>query len=110
MGKDPMVSRASDYRAAAYLVECGKGELPGGNAVSWAWEDAMEFGEKQTLILAGGLTPENISIAISSALPDAVDVSSGVESSPGRKDLDKVAAFIRAVKKCGMNKTIKKVF
>jgi phosphoribosylanthranilate isomerase len=110
MEKDPMVSKASDYRAAAYLVECGKGELPGGNAVSWAWEDAMEFGEKQTLILAGGLTPENISIAISSALPDAVDVSSGVESSPGRKDLDKVAAFIRAVKKCGMNKTIKKVF
>jgi phosphoribosylanthranilate isomerase len=110
MEKDPLLSKAADYRAAAYLVECGKGELPGGNAVSWAWEDAMEFGEKRPLILAGGLTPENISIAISSALPDAVDVSSGVESSPGRKDLDKVAAFIRSVKKCGMNKTIKKVF
>ena len=110
MEKDPLLSKAGDYRAAAYLVECGKGELPGGNAVSWAWEGAMELGEKQTLILAGGLTPENISIAISSALPDAVDVSSGVESSPGRKDLDKVASFIRAVKKCRMNKTIKKIF
>ncbi|MBW1899796.1 MAG: phosphoribosylanthranilate isomerase [Deltaproteobacteria bacterium] len=110
MEKSPLLSKAADYRAAAYLVECGKGELPGGNAVSWAWEDAMELGEKRPLILAGGLTPENISIAISSALPDAVDVSSGVESSPGRKDLDKVAAFIRSVKKCGMNKTIKKVF
>ncbi|MBW1899756.1 MAG: phosphoribosylanthranilate isomerase, partial [Deltaproteobacteria bacterium] len=60
--KDPLLSKAANYRAAAYLVECGKGELPGGNAVSWAWEDAMEFGEKQPLILAGGLTPENISI------------------------------------------------
>jgi phosphoribosylanthranilate isomerase len=110
MEKNPRLSRAADYRVAAYLVECGKGELPGGNAISWAWEDALKFGEKKPLIIAGGLTPENILTAVKCALPDAVDVSSGVESSPGRKDLDKVASFIRAVKKCKMNKTTQKIF
>ncbi|MFO7560370.1 MAG: phosphoribosylanthranilate isomerase [Desulfobacterales bacterium] len=110
MEKDPMVSMAADYRAAAYLVEFGKGELPGGNAISWAWETAMKFSERQPMILAGGLTPGNISRAILSALPDAVDVSSGVESAPGRKDPDKVASFIRTVKNCRMDKTLKKIF
>ena len=50
------------------------------------------------LILAGGLTPENVAEAIVTARPDAVDVASGVESSPGRKDPAKVRAFIAAAK------------
>ena len=53
------------------------------------------------LVLAGGLNPGNVAEAIAAAAPDAVDVSSGVESAPGRKDLDKVADFIRAVRKSG---------
>jgi phosphoribosylanthranilate isomerase len=110
MEKAPLLSKSPDYGAHAYLVECGKGKLPGGNAVSWAWEDAMAFGGKRPLILAGGLTPENISTAIFSARPDAVDVSSGVESSPGRKNLDKVASFICAVKRCSVEETTTKIF
>jgi len=110
MEKNPLMSQAADYRASAYLVECGKGDLPGGNAASWAWGDALEFGKKHPLILAGGLTPENVSAAITSALPDAVDVSSGVESSSGKKDLDKIASFNRTVQQCRMDKIIQPIF
>jgi phosphoribosylanthranilate isomerase len=50
------------------------------------------------LVLAGGLTPDNVGEAIAAVRPDAVDVSSGVESSPGRKDPAKVRAFVDAVR------------
>jgi phosphoribosylanthranilate isomerase len=50
------------------------------------------------LILAGGLTPENVAQAIATARPNAVDVASGVESSPGKKDPAKVRAFVAAAK------------
>lgn len=96
----PDLSKADQYAASAFLVECNKGPLPGGNAMVWDWGAAKEFGADHPLILAGGLSPENITQAVSSALPHAVDVSSGVEASPGRKDLGRVAAFIEAVSKC----------
>jgi phosphoribosylanthranilate isomerase len=78
-------------------VECGKGALPGGNAQTWNWGEAKSFGQSSPFILAGGLSPENVSMAVSDSLPDAVDVSSGVEESPGRKDLGKVERFIRSL-------------
>lgn len=95
----PTLSEADHYPAPAFLVECGKGTLPGGNALTWNWGSAKDFGLEHPLILAGGLSPENIIEAISGALPLAVDVSSGVEQSPGRKDLQKVSAFTAAVRK-----------
>jgi phosphoribosylanthranilate isomerase len=95
----PSLSEADDYEVSAFLVECSKGPLPGGNAMEWNWGAAKEFGQTHPLILAGGLSPENVSRAVSSARPLAVDVSSGVEASPGRKDLKQVSAFIRAVQR-----------
>lgn len=95
----PSLSEAGHYPASAFLVECGKGALPGGNALTWNWRSAKDFGLAHPLILAGGLSSENIFEAVSDALPLAVDVSSGVEQSPGRKDLQKVSAFIAAVMK-----------
>lgn len=95
----PSLSEAERYPASAFLVECAKGKLPGGNALIWNWGAAKVFGSNHRLILAGGLSPENVAEAVSSALPRAVDVSSGVERAPGLKDLNKVAAFIYAVKK-----------
>jgi len=95
--KEPRFARLSDYTADAFLLECGIGKLPGGNARSWDWSRAAAS-ERAPSILAGGLDPDNIARAVSQAWPDAVDVSSGVESVPGRKDLMKVEAFIAAVR------------
>ncbi len=94
----PYISEADQYPAAAFLVECAKGVLPGGNALSWNFKRAGTFGETHPLIIAGGLSPENVGKAVRDAFPDAVDVSSGVESTPGRKDISRVIRFIEGVK------------
>jgi phosphoribosylanthranilate isomerase len=106
----PGIDEISHFDASAFLVECGKGTLPGGNALHWNWGDAKGIGKKYPLILAGGLTPENVSEAIYAALPDAVDVSSGVESSPGSKDPDKAVSFIESVSRCKVGKKTRQVF
>jgi phosphoribosylanthranilate isomerase len=85
-------------------VECGQGKLPGGNALEWNWKLAKSFGEKHTLIIAGGLAPENVALAVEMSVPHAVDVSSGVEEAPGQKDLDKIKAFMDAVSIYGIDK------
>jgi phosphoribosylanthranilate isomerase/indole-3-glycerol phosphate synthase/phosphoribosylanthranilate isomerase len=92
--KEPYFETAARYQVSAFLGECGKGVLPGGNALSWDWEKGKVISGKYPLILAGGLTPDNVSLALSVCLPDAVDVSSGVESAPGIKDTKKVELFI----------------
>jgi phosphoribosylanthranilate isomerase len=94
--RTPEFQDAPSYPASAFLVECGCGPLPGGNALGWDWGRARPLAERLPLILAGGLTPANAAQAICAASPDAVDVSSGVETAPGRKDIRKVEAFIRA--------------
>ncbi len=94
----PNLADAGTYHVKAYLVECGKGRLPGGNAMAWNWAIAEEFALHFPLILAGGLGPENVAAAISACLPDAVDASSSLESAPGRKDLKKVRRFIEQVR------------
>lgn len=95
--KEPRFTRISAYTADGFLLECGLGKLPGGNARRWDWSGAAGLAPVPT-ILAGGLDPDNIARAVSLARPDAVDVSSGVEAAPGRKDLEKVEAFIAAVR------------
>lgn len=79
-----------------------KGRVGGtGQAANWeAIARARELGLFEAwppVILAGGLTPENVATAISRTLPDGVDVSTGVESAPGHKDPRKVEAFLKAV-------------
>ncbi len=87
------------YRGcAAFLLDAYvKGE-PGGTGRSFRWELAREACRRRRVILAGGLTPENVERAIQTVQPHAVDVSSGVEVSPGVKDHEKTAAFIRTAK------------
>jgi phosphoribosylanthranilate isomerase len=102
----PGLDEALNYSASAYLVECGRGVLPGGNAHAWEWGRAAALGERHPLILAGGLTPENAAQALRAAWPDAVDVSSGVEAGPGRKDIRKVEQFIAAVATAGARRRI----
>jgi phosphoribosylanthranilate isomerase len=107
---NPSLEDAEDYPASAFLVECAQGKLPGGNALQWNWDRAKSFGEKHPLIIAGGLSPENVSHAIKVSSPHAVDVSSGVESNPGDKDMGKVALFLNTVFRCGINKNAEKIF
>ncbi len=109
----PGFDDAPKFDIDGYLVECAKGLLPGGNAMVWDWGAARDFGHRQPLVLAGGLSPDNVADALRAALPAAIDVSSGVESSPGRKDPDRVARLIAAVQGTADQyaaKTIKAVF
>ncbi|MFZ5571325.1 MAG: phosphoribosylanthranilate isomerase [Thermodesulfobacteriota bacterium] len=110
IGASPAMESAPEYRATAYLVECAGGKLPGGNAMAWDWKAARPLGKDRPVILAGGLTADNVARAISDAEPDAVDVSSGVEIRPGRKDLEKVAAFIAAVYRSDTGRFRRRVF
>ncbi len=110
MEGQPSIAQVSTYDASAYLVECTRGELPGGNAMTWDWEDAAAFGENNPMVLAGGLSPENVASAISKSMPDAVDVSSGVERSPGKKDIHKVMQFIKAVRECVPTRELRRIF
>ncbi|MBI9084980.1 MAG: phosphoribosylanthranilate isomerase [Desulfobacterales bacterium] len=98
--REPHLAHTSRYRPSAFLAECAGGPLPGGNAKVWDWGQAKPIGADHPLVLAGGLDPENVCEAIAAAGPAAVDVSSGVEASPGRKDPEKVRRFIEAVRAC----------
>jgi len=92
---DPNIKNAKEYGASSCLVECCPGKLPGGNARSWNWGKSRSFKAGTPLILAGGLTPDNIEEAVLSCTPDAVDISSGVEISPGHKDILKVQHLLK---------------
>lgn len=106
----PAFSDAQKYRATAFLVECGRGVLPGGNARTWDWRQARKISKTYPVILAGGLSPDNVSEAIAAGRPAAVDVSSGVERAPGIKDLSKVKAFLDAVAGCASEKYPVRIF
>jgi phosphoribosylanthranilate isomerase len=69
----------------------------GGTGTSFDWAIARELSRRYHIMVAGGLTPENVGKAIRVARPFGVDVSSGVESN-GRKDSDKIAAFVLAAR------------
>ncbi len=87
--------------AVGLLVECGRGALPGGNGAAWNWADAAVLRELRPFAVAGGLDPANVAQALLASGASAVDVSTGVESAPGSKDLARVAAFIAAVRAAG---------
>ena len=95
--REPTFQSISRYGPSAFLLECGRGWLPGGTARVWDWTDAQPIATNAPVILAGGLTPENVGQAVRLGRPHAVDVSSGVEASPGKKDLTKIEAFVSAV-------------
>ena len=83
--------------AAGIHLDTGADGARGGTGMAFDWSVAAEAGQAAPIMLAGGLTPENVAEAIAAARPWAVDVSSGVETD-GAQDADKVRAFIRAAK------------
>lgn len=93
-GKD-MLALMPRYDVDAWLLDSFTAAARGGTGATFDWDLAVHARSLGTpVILAGGLNPENISAAIERVQPYAVDVSSGVESAPGRKDHAKIAAFI----------------
>lgn len=86
------------YPAWAYLLDGYDPHKLGGTGRTWDWSLARQAPPGWRLIVAGGLTPENVGQAIRQARPWGVDVSSGVERSPGRKDPAAVERFIRQVR------------
>jgi phosphoribosylanthranilate isomerase len=85
--------------APAFLVDASVKGLYGGSGVTADWDGAAELAKKYPLLLAGGLTPENVAEAFRRVKPWGVDVASGVESAPGKKDAAKMSAFVKAVKR-----------
>ena len=91
-----------DRPISAILVDSGSGEHPGGTGQRFDWENAKlgisHLSTRVPVVVAGGLTAVNVDQAIRTLRPWGVDVSSGVEARPGKKDPEKVRAFVRAVR------------
>ncbi len=86
--------------AERFILDSYHPHLPGGTGETHSWERARVICAEapRPVLLAGGLTPENVADAVRQVQPDGVDVSSGVEASPGIKDADKVRQFIQAAR------------
>ena len=88
---DRLAERMRPYRVAGYLLDPGAGS---GRVFDWR----LARGLPGPLIVSGGLRPENVAQAIRAARPYGVDVCSGVEAAPGRKDHDRLRQFVQAVR------------
>jgi phosphoribosylanthranilate isomerase len=83
--------------APAMLIDAAVKGVYGGSGVTADWTAAAELAKKYPLLLAGGLTPENVADSVKQVNPWGVDVASGVESAPGEKDAGKMKAFVKAI-------------
>ncbi len=95
---EPPVPAAEDF-PRVHLDASGEA-LPGGSGTRADWEVCARIVDShpgRKFVLAGGLTPENVADALATVRPWGVDVSSGIESSPGVKDVKRMRAFLRAV-------------
>ncbi|NJC96940.1 MAG: N-(5'-phosphoribosyl)anthranilate isomerase [Anaerolineales bacterium] len=82
----------------AFLLDASVKGVYGGSGVTADWDGAAELAKKYPLLLAGGLTPENVAEAVGRVKPWGVDVASGVESAPGEKDPSRMKAFVQAMR------------
>ena len=97
------------YGVKAIIIDARESGLYGGTGKRCNWELAAKLKEMHPLVLSGGLNTSNILQAIRTVSPDAVDVNSGVELSPGKKDPKKVQSIIEIVRTAG-KKSATKIF
>lgn len=90
-----LLSKMNRYKVAAFLLDPGTGS---GHAFDWS----IAYGIRLPCIIAGGLDPDNVGVLVKQIHPYGVDVSSGVEQVPGKKDRAKIRYFIEEVKKCSL--------
>jgi len=96
-----MLEAAGAFASPTLLLDAYAPNEYGGSGETMDWSlgaEAVRLWPDRQIVLAGGLTPENVAEAVHQVRPAAVDVASGVEASPGRKDLDKVRAFLERVR------------
>ncbi len=93
---DPVVYARAHSQAAGFLLDSHAPGERGGLGKVFDWE-AIPTTLHKPVVLAGGLNPDNVADAVARFHPWGVDVSSGVEASPGRKDADRIAHFISEV-------------
>ena len=92
------VARAASMPGDYVLVDAKVGGALGGTGHAFDWSLVVGLASRRRLVLAGGLTPDNVTRAVETVRPWCVDVASGVESAPGVKDIAKVRAFVAAVR------------
>lgn len=98
--EDPLVAARRYPSALVFLLDGHGPGQPGGRGQSFDWSQAPRLG--RSMFLAGGLEPGNVAAAIRTAAPYAVDVSSGIESSPGHKDGEKMQQFLDEVRRADL--------
>lgn len=92
-------ARAATFPGDHILVDAKVEGALGGTGATFDWSLVTDLAKTKKLTLAGGLTPANVEVAVRAVRPYCVDVASGVESSPGVKDHEKVRAFIEAARR-----------
>jgi phosphoribosylanthranilate isomerase len=105
--RERLMNTGQDGELDAVLVDSSIARVVGGSGVSFSWAEArsafLGAGRRLRLIAAGGLSPENVKQAIQTLQPWGVDVVSGVESAPGKKDPARVLAFIRSAQEADLS-------
>lgn len=89
--------RAARFPDALLLLDARHDGMAGGTGMTFAWEHAMPIARARRVVIAGGLTPENVAECVERVRPFGVDVRTGIETED-RKDLAKMQAFVRAVR------------
>ncbi|MDP2913236.1 MAG: phosphoribosylanthranilate isomerase [Candidatus Omnitrophota bacterium] len=89
----------NDYGVDFYLFDTHKGNSIGGTGETFDWKALEDFEILKPVILSGGLNPQNVGDAIKEVLPYGVDVSTGCEKSPGKKDPELMKKFVENVRK-----------